>query len=432
MNDGGTPTRRAGSLGTVAAALLLGAGAVLGLPSLLSPGTAAPAHAAEGDDLVRPTGRSIPASALQAPSRIDYRRLDDRITRLAQQPEIVGLAVAVIENGEISFLKGYGTTQASGGQLVRPDTVFRWASLSKGVASTAIGMLANDGRLSLTDPVARYAQSLRLPGGGEGVATIADVLSHRVGLYANAYDDRLESGQDPKRIRASLGQLRPICAVSTCHGYQNVAFDAASEVVEQVTGRSYQSVVRDRIFAPLGMANASLTRIELVNSPSWARPHVGRREVEVTEPYYRVPAAGGVNGSIFDLALWMRAQMGREPAVLSERLLEEIHQPRVASPRRGSAFSRAMEDGRYALGWRDYRFHGHRLVGHQGAVRGYRSAILFDPATKAGVALLWNSQSGRPNGIQIEVMEALYGLPRGDWLQLDAAGAPTPVTMTTR
>ncbi|MBS0504889.1 MAG: hypothetical protein JSS55_14040, partial [Proteobacteria bacterium] len=57
-----------------------------------------------------------------------------------------------------------------------------------------------------------------------------------------------------------------------------------------------------------------------------------------------------------------------------------------------------------------------------GAVMGYRSTILFDPETKSGVAVLWNSQSGRPSGVQLEVLEMLYGQPRTDWLKIDGPG----------
>lgn len=367
------------------------------------------------------------SSAFRAPYKVDYQRLDQRLRLAAAKPDMVGMAVAVIENGEIAFVQGYGTTMASGAEPVTPNTVFRWASLSKGVAATMIGILADEGKLSLDEPVARFNTTLKLPANGEQLATVADILSHRVGLPHNSNDNKLEAGADPKALRASLATVGAACAPSTCHSYQNIAFDTTSEIVERVTGQRYVDEVRRRLFAPLGMQNASLTRAGLMSARSWARPHVGRRTVEVNDNYYRVPAAGGVNSSIMDLAIWMRAQMGLAPQVVSEHVLDTIHQARVNTDRRGTMFSRAMGPSKYALGWRDYNYDGHWLVGHQGAVMGYRSTILFDPATKSGVAVLWNSQSGRPSGVQLEVMEMLYGLPRGDWLKLDGpGGGPLP------
>ncbi|ODU20797.1 MAG: serine hydrolase [Sphingomonas sp. SCN 67-18] len=384
-----------------------------------------PAHASDPTP-ARVSMDGLPVEALRAPSKIDYQRVDQRLARLAEKPDMVGLAVAIIENGEIAFVKGYGVTAAGTTDPVGVRTVFRWASLSKGLAATVVGELAAEKRLSLSDPVSRYAPSLHLPGGSEGRVTLDDLLAHRVGLVHNAYDDRLEAGQDPRQIRAALGSLAAFCAPGACHGYQNVAFDAASETVEAVTGEPYAQVVREKLFAPLGMADASVTRDGLMSAPSWARPHVGRTTMKVDEAYYRVPAAGGVNSSIFDLALWMRAQMGLATSVLPQAVLDEIHRPRVATDRRNGDFSRAMGQSHYALGWRDYDYAGHRLIGHQGAVQGYRSTILFDPVTRSGVAVLWNSQSNRPSAFQLEILEMLYGQERHDWLKLDenrASGA---------
>ena len=364
----------------------------------------------------------LASSAFRAPYKVDYERLDQRLRLAASKPDMVGMAVAVIENGEIAFVQGYGTTTATGSEPVTANTVFRWASLSKGVASTMIGVLADEGKLSLDEPVGRFQTSLKLPAGGEQLATVADILSHRVGLPHNSNDNKLEAGADPRALRSSLATLNRSCAPSTCHGYQNIAFDTVSEIVEKVSGQRYHDEVRRRLFAPLGMQSASLTRAGLMSARSWARPHVGRRTVEVHDNYYRVPAAGGVNSSIKDLAVWMRAQMGLVPQVVPERVLDNIHQARVSTERRGTMFARAMGPSQYALGWRDYEYAGHWLVGHQGAVMGYRSTILFDPKTKSGVAVLWNSQSGRPAGVQLEVLEMLYGQPRNDWLKLDTPG----------
>ena len=335
---------------------------------------------------------------------------------------MVGLAVGIVEDGEIRFLKGYGETVAGSGDPVTTNTVFRWASLSKGVAGDMVALLADERRLSLYEPVGKYATSLRLPAGNEHKATVSDLLSHRLGLFSHASDSKLEDGADPKYLRAALASLNPICAPGQCHAYQNVAFDAASEVVERVTGKPYRDVVRQRLFLPLGMTSASMTLGELQSSRSWARPHrggKGSKPIEVTNPYYLVPAAGGVNGSIKDLAIWLRAQMGTEPSVLPPDVLEEVQSPRVVTPResrRMRRFGERLNSPTYGLGWRIYDYAGHRVVGHRGGVAGYRSLILFDPERKTGVVALWNSTSSQPGGLEFEVLDMLYDLPGRDWL----------------
>ncbi|MFN7054494.1 serine hydrolase domain-containing protein [Hyphomonas sp.] len=374
-----------------------------------------------------------PASAQTG--RIDYERLDQRLKQLAAEDEIVGLAVAVIESGEIVFARGYGVTAAGEGAVTR-DTVFRWASLSKGVATSLVTRMAvEEGRFALTSPVASFGTTLRLPGRAEQSVTLEDLMAHRVGVVSNAYDNLLEDGRDPAAIRRMLGSLSTVCPVRQCHSYQNVAFDALTEIVEGATGGTYDAAVRAALFQPLRMATASTGRAGLETARSWAKPHATRRgetvpEVRtVKEPYYRVPAAGGVNGSVMDLARFARAQMGLAPDVLPPGTLEALHLPRVATPREqtrlNTQFEGRMRDARYGLGWRTYTYDGsgQRVVGHRGSVEGYRALMLFDPELKTGVVALWNSSSRRPVAIELEVMDMAYGLPPRDWIGLDEGWA---------
>jgi beta-lactamase class C len=373
---------------------------------------------------------SIAEAKRRGRSEIDYRWLDERLQRLAQEPSMVGLAVAIVENGEIRFVKGYGVTYAGGNEPVTPDTIFRWASVSKGVAANMVVKLADQGRLSLYEPVAKYAASLRLPAGNEHRATISDLLSHRLGLFSHANDSKLEDGMNPRLLRGDLATLNAICPPGQCHSYQNVAYDAASEIVEKVTGRPYEQVVREQLFLPLGMSSATMSRQGLVGARSWARPHRGGRTskpVEVTEPYYRVPAAGGVNSSIKDLAIWMQAQMGEEPEVLSPKVLSSVQSPRANTPGelgRMRKFRERLSKATYGLGWRIYDYSGHTVVGHRGGVTGYRSLIMFDPAKKSGVVALWNSSAAQPGGLEFEVMDMIYKLPFRDWMELDSKKGP--------
>ncbi len=356
------------------------------------------------------------------PLRIDYARLDRRMRRLAEEKGVVGVSIVTIENGEISFAKGYGvTTDGDAGHPVDAHTVFRWASVSKGVASTLLARLAEEKKLSLKDPVSRWAPSLKLPENAQNIATIDNLLSQSLGIWKNAYDQDLEDGNDPKEIRSRLNQIPLLCPPGKCYSYQNIAYDAASEAAEKAGRASYAELVRRELFAPLGMQSATTTREGLVSSPNWAPPHQGRRELEVAEAYYRTPAAGGVNSSIIDLGIWMRAQMGGAPRVLSRRLLRDIHSPRIRtfSIHRQRELDQALKEASYGLGWRIWHYAGRQVIGHRGAVDGYRSLILFDPLLKAGVAMLWNSNAIEPTGMQLEVFDMLYRQPAKDWMELD-------------
>jgi beta-lactamase class C len=353
---------------------------------------------------------------------IDYRLLDARLQELMKKPTMVGLAVGVVENGRITFLKGYGETLEGSGDPVTAETVFRWASCSKGVAATMIAKLAEKGKIDLGGPVANYAPDLKLPNGNERIATVGDLLSHRLGLYRNAYDNKLEEGQDPSFLRTQLGQLNAVCAPGTCWDYQNVAYDASSEMVSRITHMSYEKAVKRYLFNPIGMTSGSVSMAGLESNPSWARPHSsGRRPWPMSDTYYKVPAAGGVNSNVKDMALWMEAQMGEMPDVLDRRVLDTIHARYVNTPTeraRLRKFLERVETAWYGYGWRSYDYAGHRIVGHRGGIKGYRSLILFDPQKKSGVVALWNSDTWQPGGLEFEVMDMIYRLPFRDWMEL--------------
>jgi beta-lactamase class C len=356
---------------------------------------------------------------------IDYRALDARLQAMMTDPSMEGLAIAVVENGRLAFVRGYGLTTPEDGEKIDADTIFRWASLSKTVASTLSADLARGGTFSLSDPLGKFNTSLRLPGDAQNTLTVEQLLSQRTGLPKNAYDGWLEGGRDPREIRQSLAAVPLLCPPGTCHSYQNIAYDTIREVVETATHKPYAEEARQRLFLPLGMTSTTIGLEGIRGAKHWARPSRQGRAVPLVEAYYRIPAAAGVNSNIVDLSRWMQAQMGLAPAVLPAPVLDDIQRPRVNTghPYGRSPFGRALEKAGYGLGMRSFTYKGHRLVGHSGAVTGYRSTMMFDPATKTGVVMLWNSEGSLPFRFQAEVFDRAYGLPFQDWLELKDGAA---------
>jgi beta-lactamase class C len=384
----------------------------------------------------QPTRANLKLASLSTSARsdVDYRLLDTRLRQLMTKPAMVGLAVGVVENGRITFLQGYGETQAGSGDPVTADTVFRWASVSKGVAATMVAKLAEEGKINLQGPVANYAPDLKLPAGNEYRATVGDLLSHRLGLYRNAYDNKLEEGQDPRFLRSTLAQLNSICPPGTCWSYQNVAYDASSEMVSRTTGMPYEQAVKRYLFNPIGMSSGSVSLTGLESNKSWAKPHsVGKRPLPLVDTYYKVPGAGGINSNVKDMSLWMLAQMGEMPDVLDGKVLDTIHAPYVVTPGERGRLRKFLErlgTAWYGYGWRSYDYAGHHIIGHRGGINGYRSLILFDPEKRSGVVALWNSNTSQPGGLEFEVMDMIYHLPFRDWLELNTK-MPAPTIAAT-
>lgn len=354
----------------------------------------------------------------------------------ATAPDFVGLAVAVVKDGKVALVRTYGVREAGRKEKVTPDTVFRIASLSKGFAGTLAAMEAVKGKLDLSEKVVKIVPQFKLRSAKDTEAvTLEDVLSHRTGLPPYAYDNLLEAGTSPLEILSKYSGVRSICPVGDCFSYQNTTFNMIAPAIEQATGNSFAKELQTFILDPLGMTTTSLGRQGLVSTGNWARPH--RRSgmdwtpTAVKEPYYKVPAAGGVNSSINDLAKWMIAQMGERPEVIPVDALNEAHRKRISTPSENSrtrSLKLPVKSTYYGLGWRTYDYAGNRLINHSGSVEGYFAQIAWLPDRRSGIVVLSNTRGSRATKIAPTWLDYELGLPKTDWFKMGdiaLAAAPT-------
>jgi beta-lactamase class C len=354
----------------------------------------------------------------------DVAAFENAANALTVGERVPGLAMAIVQNGRVLSARGYGVTDVSAPQQIDAHTVFRLASLSKAFAGTMTGLLVNDGSLRWDSKVHDYVPSFQLsdPGATQRV-TVADLLSHRVGLHDhNAFDKDIEANAEYYNVARKLADAPLDCMPGQCYAYQNVAFSLIGDVVFAATGSFYDQAVDRRIFKPLGMNDASIGLSGIESSARWARPHIRSRNgwasLMPKPTYYRLPPAAGVNASASDMAQWLIAQTGHRPDVLPAPLLATLHAPLVRTPGEMRAGWRRerIESASYALGWRVFDYAGHQVVFHAGAVQGYRGLIALVPERDLGIAILWNSTSGLPTGLLPTMLDRAIGLPAQQWL----------------
>lgn len=374
--------------------------------------------------------RATPAPAMRSPSpdiTAQARQVEALAGELVQQKNLPGLALAIVQNGRVISLRGYGHTGAPGGQPIGTDTVFRLASLSKAFAATLSAQLVAEDAMNWDSPIINQLPAFKLRDYASArTVTVRDILSHRVGLTHNTYDRDLENDAPYPLLAERLSDAPMACTPGDCYAYQNVAFSLVGDLVFAATGDFYSHQVEKRIFHPLGMYSSTYGREGLEGSASWARPHVRGRggwvAVRPKESYYRVPPAAGVNSSIHDMAQWLVAQMGHRPEVLNQAMLDAIHTPQVRTPGelRGSPWRRErVTQAYYGMGWRVFDYAGHTMVFHGGAVQGYRGLIAFLPREDVGIVVLWNSESAAPSGLLPSFMDRALGIPTKDWLGVE-------------
>jgi beta-lactamase class C len=371
-------------------------------------------------------GDGLPDTAWEWRGRVDYRKLDRQLTQLSKRPEMAGMAVAIVEDGQLRFVKTYGYADRSTDAPVTPETVFRWASVSKTATGMLAATLADQGKLDLGRPIASWKNSLRLPGGAEARLSLAQLLSHQTGVTKNAYDEKLEDGQSPETLRASLANAPLQCFPGTCHTYQNIAFDASSEILALAANKPFEEAVDERLFRPLGMASARFGMTGLTSAKDWARPYADGEEQRLKEAYWRVPTAAGVESNIVDFAIWMQASMGERKDVLPLSAIELAQKPRVATVSLyAGSLKQAISEAGYGLGWRSFTYAGQRYLGHSGAVSGYRATMIFEPKTRTGVVAMWNSNWGIPFRIPFAVFDSYHKKRGNNWLDVSDIPLPT-------
>lgn len=389
-------------------------------PDVATTVTAAPA--VDTSPLLPPGTRAMPLA-----EGFDVARFEAMAQAVVANQRVPGLAMAIVYKGEVLSARGYGITDVNAAEPVDAHTVFRLASLSKPFAGTVTGLLVAEGSLRWDSNVADFMPALRFSDPhAASKLTVADVLSHRVGLGRNTYDRDIERNADYRSLVQRLASAPMTCDVGDCYGYQNVAFSLVGDVVFAASGEFFSEAVTGRIFKPLGMNDASYGLEGIQASPRWAKPHVraggGWRSLMPKPTYYRVAPAAGVNASITDMAQWLIAQSGRRPDVLPPPLLATLHQPLVSTPGelRSSSWRRQrLGDAGYALGWRVYDYAGHRVVFHAGAVQGYRGQMALMPERDLGVVLLWNGESSLPSGLMPTILDSAVGLAPQAWLDVD-------------
>ncbi|MGH7496049.1 MAG: serine hydrolase domain-containing protein [bacterium] len=362
-----------------------------------------------------PSSHSTP-NLIPAPDRLllQYEAFVESTLVKSKAP---GVAIAIATADRIVYLKGFGRRSINAQEKIDANTSFRIASLSKGFASVLTGMLVHDEVLQWDDRVQKYLPDFALKNGANAQKlTICHLLSHTSGLLAHAYDGMIEDNVEFERMAGYLKEAPITGPVGECYAYQNVAYSLIAPIIANATGRTYQELLTERIFRSLGMANASLSKAGLLASGNFASPHVmGKAQwlpAHIRDTYYSVLPAAGVNASVHDMALWLRALMGGMPEVISLQLVQEVSAPLVATPRERRRFNwnRRIRLAHYGLGWRVFDYAGHKLVFHSGGLHGYLSQIAFLPDEKIGIVVLQNS--GFDHQFAYEFLDRYLGLNR--------------------
>ncbi len=337
---------------------------------------------------------------------------------LANQ-RIPGGAVVIVKEGRVIFQQGFGVKESGKTEQVDEHTVFRLGSVSKGFASVLTGVLVDEGLVSWDKPVSGYLEDFKLNESDQtDRVQIKHILSHTSGLPRHAYTNLVEDGLSLDRIIPRLEQVPLIAKEGEQLAYQNAAYSVIEKVMEAQTGTDFDSLLTQKIFAPLGMENSSANYDSLMHSENKAVPHVwysrsrGRVPVKITKKYYNAISSGGINASASDMGKWLLLLTGNNPEVISVETLNEIYEPLATiNNKRFSRYWDGVNESHYGMGWRVLDNEGQKIVYHGGYVNGYRTEIAFAPDDGIGICVLINANSSYP----LQVIPGLFEYFRAEY-----------------
>ena len=364
---------------------------------------------------------------------------EQRVEQLRKQFGVPGVTITIVENGQVTLAHGWGVRDITTNQPVDADTVFFTGSTGKAFTNAALATLVDQGKIKWDDRVIDHMPDFRMwdPWVTREM-TIRDLLVHRSGLGLGEGDllflpnSTLSRKETVRRIR----YLKPATSFRSGYAYDNILYMAAGQLIEEVSGETWEQYIHRHVFAPLGMNHSTDTDAEFQASADHARPHsrnsgpihgLGAQsplDEDATIAQNAAPA-GGLAISANDMGRWLLTQLGRgtipgsDKRLFSAEQADQMWSGVVPTPiRQFPAEFAATEPhfNEYALGWDLSDYRGVKIVGHDGAVLGSQATIALLPDKNIGIFIAANSEDGEIIlGLRDELLDHYLGYPRAGW-----------------
>ncbi|NCT69196.1 MAG: serine hydrolase [Rhodanobacteraceae bacterium] len=392
----------------------------------------------------QPAAPSAPTESALPAQLADF---DAYVEGVRKQFDVPGLAVAIVKDGRVVLERGYGVRELGKPERVDAHTMFAIASNTKAFTATALGILADEGKLDLEDRVIDHLPWFRM---ADPYVThemrLRDLLAHRSGLGLGAGDLLYWPTTDysTEEVARRLRNVPLSGSFRDRYAYDNILYGVAQLVIEKASGQRYADFLATRIFAPLGMSETRFNADALAPGDNVATGHA-KADFKDLVPAPRmswanVSGAGGLYASVHDLTRWMRLQLdgglipselapGKDEAarrVFSAKAQQAMWTMLTPIPIRPASVPE-LEPAQpnfagYAQGWQLSDYQGRKLVWHTGGWPGMVSRLTLVPDRKLGVVVLTSAESGAAfNAVTLRVLDAFLDAPRHDWTAAYAA-----------
>ncbi len=337
-------------------------------------------------------------------------RIDDSVRTEMERQGIPGVAIAVARNGEVLKAAGYGLANLEHRVPVRAETIFQSGSLGKQFTAAAVMLLVEDGKIALSDAVAKYLPDA--PASWRAI-TVYHLLTHTSGIpdYTTATLDLRRDRTEDELARLAFG-LELEFPAGARWNYSNTGYLLLGIVIRKTSGRFYADLLRERVFDPLGMKTARVISEEDIVPNRAAGYRLVNGEVKNQEwvaPQLNTTADGALYLSVLDLVAWDEGLSAR--AILKPESWARVFEP--ARLNSGKTFP-------YGFGWSLDEVAGQKVHRHGGAWQGFRSFIaryLGDGLTVVVLANLAEADVDR-------LVEAIAAIMNPEWAVPEPTAIP--------
>jgi CubicO group peptidase (beta-lactamase class C family) len=355
----------------------------------------------------------------------DSARLNALVKETLTKLSIPGCAVAVVREGEVIHLEGYGLRDIGDpSKRVTPDTLFTIASCTKAFVAAGVAALVEEGKMNWDDPVRTHLSDFRLRDElADREVTIRDLLCHRTGIIRHDVLRFVHTWDRPEMIRRA-SQLKQDIPFRAGYGYNNLQYLMAAEASAKAAKSSWEELIRTRLLDPLGMKRSTLKVAEMLADDNWARPHLPRAgKIIAVNPSSSdvMAAAGGMNTSVREMTAWLQMHLNEGAfegkRILKPKTIRTLHTPLVVIGNPTGPLAEVTNLQSYGLGWQISDYRGRRLVSHSGSREGVRALVVLLPKERVGVVALSNLHTASlPEIVCYSVLDGLLAEKKTDWL----------------
>jgi CubicO group peptidase (beta-lactamase class C family) len=330
--------------------------------------------------------------------QIQLDSLDLQIGEVIKDFEIPGLSIGIIRNDSVIFSKGYGTLEIPKEKKVDENTLFGIGSISKSFTALTLGILVDEGKINWDDKVKEYLPYFELydPYVTDNF-TIRDLLTHRSGLKdVSGGTLWYHSDYSREEIIKRLKYLEPESSYREKPAYQNVMYVVASEIVQVVSGMSWDDFLKERVFEKLKMNNSTSLAKERENNINLAQPHIWDEEYKkiaiVQEKGDNLAPGGFIYSSAIEMSNYIRLLLNNgvinNDTVVSPKIINEIFKPQIIFAD-GGMFKNEFSS--YGFGWWLTPVNGHKIIEHSGGIDGMSAQLVMIKDMNVGFIILTNT-----------------------------------------